>query len=175
MAAKNVPSLHLHPIQISRTAAMRWISCYVCTSTRSLQVLLAALLLVFHGSRRVRPPYPASVLTSDHLLHELLAERSVAALNYQIVAQSAEDVQNIQNAPAVSIGPYLIESGQNRLLTAISIYCLRGENRQQVRLLYMNATAIRVWKEMGKMPKIIGEQSRPPRTALLAFGVPFSE
>jgi hypothetical protein len=84
-------------------------------------------------------------------------------------------VQNIQNAPAVSIGPYLIESGQNRLLTAISIYSLRGESREQVRLLYMNAAAIRVWKGMGKMPKIIGEQSRPPRTALLAFGVPFSE
>jgi hypothetical protein len=118
---------------------------------------------------------PASVRTSNDLLQDLLAERSVAALNYQIVAQSAEDVQSIQNAPAVSIGPYLIESGQNRLMTTISIYCLRGESREQVRLLYMNATAIRVWKEMGKTPMIIGEQSRPPRTALLAFGVPFSE
>jgi DNA-binding protein H-NS len=117
----------------------------------------------------------AAVRTSNDLLHELLAKRSLAALNYQIVAQSAEDVQNIQNAPAVSIGPYLNESGQNRLLTAISIYSLRGESREQVRLLYMNATAIRVWKGMGKTPKIIGEQSRPPRTALLAFGVPFSE
>jgi hypothetical protein len=51
VAAKNLPSLHLHPIQISRTAAIRWTSCYVCASTRSLQVLLAAILLVFHGSR----------------------------------------------------------------------------------------------------------------------------
>jgi hypothetical protein len=123
----------------------------------------------------VRLSLPPSVRTSNDLLHELLAKHSVATLNYQIVAQSAEDVQNIQNAPAVSIGPYLIESGQNRLLTAISIYSLRGESREQVRLLYMNATAIQVWKRMGKTPKIIGEQSRPPRTALLAFGVPFSE
>ena len=118
---------------------------------------------------------PASVRTSNDLLHDLLAKRSIAALNYQIVAQSAEDVQNIQNAPAVSIGSYLIESGQNGLLREISIYSLRGESREQVRLLYMNATAIRVWKGMGKTPKIIGEQSRPPRTALLAFGVPFSK
>ena len=118
---------------------------------------------------------PDSVRTSNDLLHDLLAKRSVAALNYQIVAQSAEDVQNIQNAPAVSIVPYLIESGQDGLLREISIYSLRGESREQVRLLYMNATAIRVWKGMGKTPKIIGEQSRPPRTALLAFGVPFSE
>jgi hypothetical protein len=49
VAAKNVPSLHLHPIQISRTAAGRWTACYVRASTRALQVLLAALLLVFHG------------------------------------------------------------------------------------------------------------------------------
>jgi hypothetical protein len=118
---------------------------------------------------------PASVRTSNDLLHELVAKRSAAALNYQIVAQSAEDVQNIQNAPAVSIGPYLIESGQDGLLREISIYSLRGESREQLRLLYMNATAIRVWKRMGKTPKIIGEQSRPPRKALLAFGVPFSE
>ena len=118
---------------------------------------------------------PASVRTSNDLLHDLLAKRSVAALNYQIVTQSAEDVQNIQNAPAVSIGPYLIESGQDGLLREISIYSLRGESREQLRLLYMNATAIRVWKGMGKTPKIIGEQSRPPHTALLAFGVPFSE
>jgi len=120
-------------------------------------------------------PVPASGCTSNDLLHEPLAKHSASNLNYQIVAQSAEDVQNIQNAPAVSIGPYLIESDQTRLLTSISIYSLRGESREQMRLLYMNATAIQVWKGMGKTPKIIGEQSRPPRTALLAFGVPFSE
>ena len=35
-----------------------------------------------------------------------------AALNYQVVEQSAEDVQNIDNAPAVSIGPYLPGPGR---------------------------------------------------------------
>ena len=113
--------------------------------------------------------------TSNDLLSRLAAKQSPPALNYQIIAQNAEDVQNIENAPAVTIGPYLLKSGQKSLLTAISIYSLRGESREQMRLLYMNAAAIRVWKEMGKAPKIIGAQVRPPRTALLTLGVPFSK
>ena len=84
-------------------------------------------------------------------------------------------MQDIENAPAVSMVPYLLKSGQIRLLTKISVYSLRGESREQVRLLYMNAVAIQVWEEMGKAPKIIGAQFRPPRTALLTFGVPFSK
>jgi hypothetical protein len=39
----------------------------------------------------------------------------------------------------------------------------------------MNATAIRIWKEMGNAPNVIGQQMRPPHQALLTFGVPFSE
>ena len=113
--------------------------------------------------------------TSNDLLERLVAEHTPAALNYQVVAQSAEDVQNIQNAPAVSMGPYLDKSGQRSLLTRISIYSQRGECREQSRLLYMNAAAIQVWNEMGKAPKIIGAQVRPPHTALLTFGVPFSK
>lgn len=112
--------------------------------------------------------------TSNDLLHSLDAKHAAANLNYQIVAQSVEDVQNIENAPAVSIGPYLLRSGQTPLLRAISIYSLRGESREQMRLLYMNAKAIQVWEQMGKSPKIIGAQVRPPHTALLTFGVPFS-
>ncbi len=116
-----------------------------------------------------------SGFTSNDLLESLIAEHTPAALNYQIVAQSAEDVRNIENAPAVSMGPYLIKSGQRSLLTAISIYSLRGESREQIRLLYMNPAAIRVWEEMGKAPKIIGAQTRPPHAALLTLGVPFSQ
>ena len=72
------------------------------------------------------------------------------------MAQSAEEVQDTQNAPAVSMGPHLIESGQTQLLTTISIYSQRGESREQIRLLYMNAVALRVWKAMGKRPSLIG-------------------
>lgn len=114
-------------------------------------------------------------MTSNDLLESLIADQTPAALNYQIVAQSADDIQNIENAPAVSMGPYLLKSGQGSLLTTISIYSLRGESREQIRLLYMNAAAIRIWEEMGKAPRIIGAKGRPPRTALLAFGVPFSK
>ena len=116
-----------------------------------------------------------SDLTSNDLLRSLVAKHASATLNYQIIAQSAEDVQNIENAPAVSMGPYLLKSGQTSLLRTISIYSLRGDSREQVRLLYMNADAIHVWEQMGRTPKIIGAQVRPPHAALLAFGVPFSE
>jgi hypothetical protein len=106
---------------------------------------------------------------------DLSAKNSPPDLNYQIIAQSVEDVQNVENGPAVSMGPYLLKSGQMSLLTTISIYSLRGETQQQLRLLYMNAAAIQVWKEMGKAPKVIGARNRPPHAALLTFGVPFSE
>lgn len=117
----------------------------------------------------------SSSYTSNDLLFSLDGGRSRQSLNYEIVAQSAEEVQDIQNAPAVSMGPYLIDSGQTQLLTTISIYSQRGESRDQMRLLYMNAVALLVWKAMGKQPNLIGAQRRPPRTALLTFGVPFSD
>jgi hypothetical protein len=73
------------------------------------------------------------------------------------------------------MGPYLIESGQTQLLTAISICSERGEYWEQVRLLYINAIALCIWKAMGKRPNLIGAQHRPPKAALLKFGVRFSE
>jgi hypothetical protein len=39
----------------------------------------------------------------------------------------------------------------------------------------MNAVALRIWKEMGRHPTQIGMCHRPTRTAVLAFGMPFSE
>ena len=120
------------------------------------------------------PQYPFSH-TSNDLLFSLNGENSRKTLNYEVVAQSAEDVKDIQNAPAVSMGPYLIDSGQTQLLTTISIYAQRGEVREQVRLLNMNAVALRIWKAMGKRANLIGAKHRPPKTALLAFGVPFNE
>jgi hypothetical protein len=92
-------------------------------------------------------------------------------VNYQFVAQSAEDVQNIENAPAVRIGPYSIKSGQIQLLTTVSVYRLRGESREQIRMPSMNAEAIHVWEEMGREPKIIGEQVRPPPAAHRSPGI----
>jgi len=112
--------------------------------------------------------------TSNDLLQRLMSKHASAIPNYQIISQSAEDVQNIENAPAISMASYLVGSGQTSLLRRISIYSLRGESREQMRLLYMNGTAIQVWNEMGKPHKIIGAQTRPPHSALLTLGVPFS-
>ena len=70
-------------------------------------------------------PQYDSGLTSNDLLERRIAENTLSAPNYQIAAQSAEDIQNVENASAVSMGPYLTKSGQRRLLTTISIYSLR--------------------------------------------------
>lgn len=113
--------------------------------------------------------------TSNDLLFCLAADHQRKAMNYTAIAQSAEEVQDVENAPSVSMGPYLISSEQTRLLTTLSIYSLRGDSHEQVRLLYMNATALCIWKAMGKQPTIVGAVHRPPHDALLSFGVPFSE
>lgn len=113
--------------------------------------------------------------TSNDLLHRLASEHAQNAMNYTMIAQSADEVRDLQNAPSVSMGPYLIASEQTRLLTTLSIYSLRGSSREQVRLLYMNATALRIWRAMGKQSRLVGALHRPPNTASLTFGVPFSE
>jgi hypothetical protein len=123
----------------------------------------------------LKTPQASPSYTSNDLLSSLNGDDARSSLNYETVAQSAEEVQDVRNSPAVSMGPWLIDSGQTHLLTTISIYSQRGESRGQIRLLYMNATALRIWRAMGKRPTVIAAQHRPPSTALLAYGVPFSE
>ena len=94
---------------------------------------------------------------------------------YSVIVQSAAEVGDIENSPSVSMGPYLIASEQTRLLTTVSIYSLRGDSRERVRLLYMNVMALHIWREMGKQSAEVGSSHRPPREAILCFGVPFSE
>lgn len=113
-------------------------------------------------------------LTSNDLLHKLKERHSPQSGLYTIIAQCADDVRNVENAPAVSMGPYLLGLGRLKLLTTISVYSQRGETREQLRLIYMNEVALRIWREMGRSPNVIGSQTRPPRGALLTFGVPFS-
>jgi hypothetical protein len=117
----------------------------------------------------------ADSLTSNDRLLLLTSQRLQDAFAYGTIAQTASDVQDVDNSPAISMGPYLIISGQTELLRSISIYSQRGKSREQVRLLYMNEAAIGVWRAMGKRTHIIDAQKRPPRTAQLAYGVPFSE
>ncbi len=113
--------------------------------------------------------------TSNDLWSRLNGEHPPKAMNYEVVAQNADEVRDLRNAPPVSMGPWLIESSQTQLLATISTYSERGNNPDQVRLLYMNATALLVWKTMGRNPTLIGARHRPPSTALLMYGVPFSE
>jgi hypothetical protein len=113
--------------------------------------------------------------TSNDVLFRLEAEHSTNSLNYRIIAQSDSDVRDLQNAPSISMSHYITKSDQVKLLTTVSIYSQRGENSDQIRLLYMNDVAFFVWKTMGKKPNVIGSQFRPPPTALLTFGIPFSE
>ena len=148
---------------------------HVRCSTGSLHVLLATLLLVLETSLAMSILISDWLHTSNDLLRRLTEKYVPTPAGYHVIAQGVEEVQNLENAPALSMQQYLQESGKTSLLRTISVYSLRGESREQLRLLYMNAPAIRVWRQMGKVPTVIGSQARPPHTALLTFGVPFSE
>jgi hypothetical protein len=99
----------------------------------------------------------------------------IASAQYTIVAQSRDEMLEPENSPSISMWPHLLNSGQTRALNGISVYTERGTSREQSRLLYMNAAALRIWLEMNQQVTIVGEAHRPPRTATLSFGMPFSE
>ena len=105
----------------------------------------------------------------------VVINNSVVSANYTIVAQTREELLVPQNSPSLSMWPYLVDSGQTRQLNQISVYAQRGTSRDQSRLLYMNAAALNIWREMGMTASAIGETFRPPRTAQLCFGMPFSQ
>lgn len=99
---------------------------------------------------RAAPSY-----TSNDLLSSLKGD-DARSLNYQTIAQSADEVGEVQNAPAFTMGPYLISSGQTRLLNAISIYSRRGTQYDQLRLLFMNSTALRISARLSRSPSWSG-------------------
>ena len=81
-----------------------------------------------------------------------------------------------ENSPSVSMWPYLLDSSQTRRLNEINAcyFCPGRIQRAIAAALHMNAGALRVWREMGMRVTIIGESHRPPRDAMLCFGMPFS-
>jgi hypothetical protein len=95
-------------------------------------------------------------------------------MHYAIIMQSADEVRDLENAPALSMASYLVASQQEQLLTKISVYGERGESRDAMRLLYMNVAALSVWTAMGKTIAVRGARHRPPHSATLLFGVPYS-
>jgi hypothetical protein len=48
--------------------------------------------------------------TSNDLLENLVAEHAPAALSYQVVAQSAEAIESVEDAPPVSMAANSIKS-----------------------------------------------------------------
>jgi hypothetical protein len=68
-----------------------------------------------------------------------------------------------------------VQTDQSALTNTISIYVLRGESVEQVRLLYMNDAALNIWRQMGHDPLVRSTSHRPAKKAELCFGVPFSE
>jgi hypothetical protein len=82
--------------------------------------------------------------TSNDLLQLLTSQGLQHGFTYGTIVQTASDVQDVQYSPAISMGPYLIISGQTELLRSISVYSERGKSRDQVRILYMNAAALSV-------------------------------
>ena len=116
-----------------------------------------------------------SMDTTFEIANEVALLVTAERLNYTIVAQNAEEVRDIESSPAISMSRFLTDHEQMKLVPTISIYTERGTDRSQVRLLYMNAVALRVWKEMGMRPTEIGMRHRPTRTSVLAYGMPYSE
>ena len=112
---------------------------------------------------------------SNQLALHVVVNGHIASANYTVVAQNRDEMMVPENSPSVSMWPYLLNSSQPRRLNHISVYTGRGTSRDQSRLLYMNADALSVWREMGMRVTIIGESHRPPPSAMLSFGMPFSE
>lgn len=119
--------------------------------------------------------YPVEARDINNFAFQTLPEFFSKSPDYTIVAQDLVEVQDIQNAPAISMGAFLKAVGEMSIFPMLSIYTRNGYDRKHTRLLYMNAAALRIWKIMGMHPKQIGSQHRPPHSAVLAFGMPFSE
>jgi hypothetical protein len=71
-------------------------------------------------------------------------------MSYDVISQTAAEVAELWNAPAVAMDPYLLKTRQIGLLRVISIYDKRGDSLQQLRLLYMNGPALALWEGDGQ-------------------------
>ena len=123
---------------------------------------------VFHGALR---PLDAPVVETPA---EMVPEPPIAA-RYWAIAQSLADLRDPQNSPSVCMWGFLLASAQTQRLNEISIYVGRGTTREEIRFLYMNDCALSIWRQMEKPVRIKGRSHRPPRAAVLSFGMPFAE
>lgn len=133
--------------------------------------------VVFNGVLRPRdsaatvPATPAADATPDRL--ELC--RPEKPMRYNVLSQSSDDLRDPSNSPSVSMWPYLLASAQTQRLNEISIYTEKGTTADKMRFLYLNDVALSLWAEMKKDTQILGRLHRPPRGAVLSFGMPFAD
>ncbi len=95
--------------------------------------------------------------------------------HYSILSQSRHDLDDPENSPSISMWPYLLASAQTQRLNEISVYVEHGLTADTMRYLYMNDFALGIWGEMKKNTEVLSRLHRPPRGAVLSFGMPFSE
>jgi hypothetical protein len=93
-------------------------------------------------------------------------------MSYSVCSQTIDDLRNLADLPCFTMGDYLDKTGQFNLLSSISFYSSRGRCANQVRIFYMNDTALSVWQSMGNRIEVLGKVPFPPREAILTFGVP---
>ncbi len=125
---------------------------------------------VFRGKLEAAP---GLVLKREPALE--LCAPSDRPLKYSILTQSHTDLADPHNSPSVSMWEYLLASAQTQRLNEISIYMEHGTTVEKIRFLYLNDVALTLWQEMEKPVDVMGRLHRPPRGAVLAFGMPFAD
>lgn len=127
--------------------------------------------VVFHGTLQSAD----TATESDESSGLQLCRHSEKPTYYSILSQSREDLRSLGNSPSISMWPYLLASTQTQRLNEISIYTEHGTTPEKIRFLYFNDLALTIWREMGHRTQVMGRLYRPPRGALLLFGMPFSQ
>ena len=125
---------------------------------------------VFRGRLK---PSTEFVLRREPVLE--LCPPSDKPMKYSVLGQSHADLADPHNSPSVSMWDYLLASAQTQRLNEISIYVEHGTTAEKIRLLYMNDFALTIWEEMKKPVEVMGRLHRPPRGAVLSFGMPFAD
>jgi len=128
--------------------------------------------VVFYGNLQAAPRLAVKQNMGSGLE---LCRHAQQPTRYSILSQSREDLDQPDNSPAISMWPYLLASAQTQRLNEISIYTEKGTTSDKVRFLYLNDFALHIWGEMNKSIQVMGRLHRPPRGAVLSFGMPFSD
>lgn len=117
------------------------------------------------------PSTPSRSFAAERPVLELCRDAGKPT-RYAVISQSRADLENASNSPSYTIWPYLLASAQTQRFTEISIYTEAGLSSDRMRFLYLNDFALTLWGEMEKPTKVMGRLHRPPRGAVLSFGMP---